>query len=373
VSGEPRVPLAKPCFDQAELEAVRRVLDRGWVVQGPEVEAFEARLAALHGVRHAIAVASGTAALHVAYLALGVSPGDALFIPSFAWPSAANLAMQMGARPVLVDVLPETYNLDPADLERQIQRCSRLGWGRPRAVVAVHQFGLAADLEAISAVAGAHGLELIEDAACALGAWCGVRPVGGVGRAGTLSFHPRKAVTTGEGGAVLTEDDALARACRVWRNHGQTPPGGPRDLSVPGFNYRLTDLQAAIGQVQLDKLPALGAARRRVAAQYLSALAGYPEIALPASPPEHTWQTFMVVCRDASRRDELIRDLAEQGFGAGPGSIAAHLMTVYRERLEIAPEDLLVSAMLHRAGLALPLHHEVREADVARIAERLML
>jgi dTDP-4-amino-4,6-dideoxygalactose transaminase len=119
---------------------------------------------------------------------------------------------------------------------------------------------------------------------------------------------------------------------------------------VPGFNYRLTDLQAAIGQVQLDKLPAL-----------------------PASPPDHTWQTLMVVCRDPSRRDELIRDLAEQGFGAGPGSIAAHLMTVYRERLEIAPEDLLVSAMLHRAGLALPLHHEVREADVARIAERLML
>ncbi len=216
-----RIPLSRPFFDEQEAEAVRRVLASGWVVQGPEVAAFEAAIAQLHQARHCVAVSSGTAALHVAYLALGIGPGDAVFIPSFAWPSAANMAKLVGATPVFVDVLPDTYNLDPEDLARRIEDCRQRGWGKPRAVVPVHEFGLAADMDAVLSVAARYSLEVIEDAACALGATYHGKPVGTLGKLGIFSFHPRKSITTGEGGAIVTNDDELAERCRQWRNHGQ--------------------------------------------------------------------------------------------------------------------------------------------------------
>ena len=144
-----QIPLAKPEFDHRELDAVRRVLESGWVVQGVEVEAFEATLAGMHQARHCIVVSSGTAALHLCYLAMGIGPGDAVFIPSFAWPSAANMAMTVGARPVFVDVLPQTYNMDPDDLRIRIKQCLEHHWGKPRAVVPVHEFGLAAEMDAL--------------------------------------------------------------------------------------------------------------------------------------------------------------------------------------------------------------------------------
>jgi dTDP-4-amino-4,6-dideoxygalactose transaminase len=205
-----RIPLAKPSFDERELEAVRRVLSSGWVVQGPEVEAFESAIAEMHNARQCIAVSSGTAALHVCYLTLGIGPGDLVFIPSFAWPSAANMAMAVGARPVFVDVLPDTYNIDPADLRKRIQECIEYKWGTPRAIVPVHEFGLAADIDAVLQIAEEYGMELIEDAACALGASYKGKPVGTFGKMGIFSFHPRKAITTGEGGAIVTNDDSLA-------------------------------------------------------------------------------------------------------------------------------------------------------------------
>jgi len=363
-----KLPLAKPSFDQRELEAVRRVLASGWVVQGPEIEAFEAAIAELHQARHSIALSSGTAALHVCYLALGIGPGDAVFVPSFAWPSAANMAMAVGARPVFVDVLPRTYNLDPADLRLRIRQCLENGWGRPRAVVPVHEFGLAAEMDAVLQIAAEHQLDVIEDAACALGATYHGRPVGTFGKLGIFSFHPRKAITTGEGGAIVTNDDALAERCRQWRNHGQAFTDGQRDFVLAGFNYRMTEIQAAIGRVQLEKFPEILAHRRRLAAMYLEQLADCPAITLPESHPEHTWQTFMVVLDERFDRAEMIRRLAAQGIEAGPGSVAGHCGEVYRERFGYRPSDLPHSARLHNCGLALPLHshlaHE-RARDVA--------
>ncbi len=365
------IPLAKPAFDQREVEAVRRVLESGWVVQGPEVEAFEAAIARMHKARHCIAVTSGTAALHVCYLTLGIGPGDAVFVPSFAWPSAANMAVVVGARPVFVDVLPGTYNIDPADLRVQIERCLEHRWGKPRAVVPVHEFGLAADMVEVIRVADEYDLEVIEDAACALGATYEGKPVGTFGKLGIFSFHPRKAVTTGEGGAIVTNDDKLAEQCRTWRNHGQAIIDGKRDFAIAGMNYRMTEFQAAIGTVQLEKFPNILKKRRELASLYLEKLADCPGISLPAARPEHTWQTFMVVLDEDHDRGQVIDKMAADGVGAAPGSIAGHCMAVYRERFGYKSKDLPQSAKLHHQGLALPLHSFMSVSDLEECASLL--
>jgi len=361
---EIRFPLAKPTFDDREVEAIRRVLAGGWVVQGPEVAAFEETIAAMHGARHCVAVSSGTAALHLCYLALGVGPGDAVFIPSFAWPSAANMAIAVGARPVLVDVLPDTYNMDPVDLRGRLQQCLSQNWGKPRLVVPVHEFGLAADLNVVLDIAREFDLQVIEDAACALGATYGRVPVGTFGCMGIFSFHPRKAVTTGEGGAIVTNDDALAEACRMWRNHGQVIHSGRRDFQQAGFNYRMTEFQAAVGQVQLEKFPAILARRRQIAEQYLAHLKDCPGIRLPATSSEHTWQTFMVVLDEHIKQQAVVEALAEEGIGAGSGSVAAHSQDVYGRAFGYQREHLPVSEQLASRGLALPLYWGLTDEQV---------
>jgi len=366
-----KIPLAKPCFNSREVEAVRRVLDNGWVIQGPEVEAFEKAVAEMHQVRHCVAVTSGTAALHVCYLALGIGSGDAVFVPSFAWPSAANMAVIIGARPVFVDVLPGTYNIDPEDLRSKIEVCIKQGWGALRALVPVHEFGLAVDMECILEVAREFQLDVIEDAACALGASYKGKPVGSLGKMGVFSFHPRKAVTTGEGGAIVTDDPELAERCRMLRNHGQVAREGKRDLYAAGLNYRMTDIQAAIGRVQLEKFPAILKKRREIAGQYLYELSECSGLDLPENNPEHTWQTFMVVLDDWFDRVEVAGELAARGIGSGPGSISGHCAHVYKSRFGYRPGDLPVSDRLNRQGLALPLYADLSDEEVQQCAKNI--
>lgn len=361
-----RISLARPCFDAQELAAVRRVLESGWVVQGPEVEAFEAAVGALHQARHCVAVSSGTAALHLAYLALEIGPGDAVFIPSFAWPSAANLAKLVGAEPVFADVLPQTCNLDPLDLERTIQHYLETGNRRPRAIVPVHEFGLPADLDKVLGLASRYDLEIVEDAACALGASYQGKPVGTFGKLGIFSFHPRKSITTGEGGAIVTNDADLAERCRAWRNHGQQVVSGSREFVLPGLNYRMTELQAAIGTVQLKKLPEILQKRRSLACAYLESIGNWPLLDLPLDHPDHTWQTFMVTLKEGTERQQTIGRLASQGIEAGPGSVAGHLGRHFQPQLALP-----VSERLHRQGLALPLHVGLGEAEVRTCAQAL--
>jgi dTDP-4-amino-4,6-dideoxygalactose transaminase len=345
------ISLSRPYFDEKEAEAARRVLASGWVVQGPEVEAFEAQIARLHGARHCVAVSSGTAALHICYLVLGIGPGDAVFIPSFAWPSAANMAKLVGAQPIFVDVLPGTYNLDSDDLARRIEDCLQKGQGKPRAVVPVHEFGLAAEMERVLSVASRYSLEVLEDAACAFGAVYHGQPVGTVGKLGIFSFHPRKSITTGEGGAIVTNDQQLAQRCRLWRNHGQQVVDGRRDFALPGLNYRMTELQAAIGRVQIEKFSEILKKRRALAREYLDALQHCSNLRLPADDPNHTWQTFMPVIQGSFDRRSIVEHLATQGIEAGPGSVAGHLSSHFQ------PQSALpISEELHHRGLALPLH-----------------
>jgi dTDP-4-amino-4,6-dideoxygalactose transaminase len=347
------------------------VLASGWVVQAAEVAAFESALAAMHKAKHCVAVSSGTAALHVCYLALGLGPGDAIFVPSFAWPSAANMAMVVGARPMLVDVLPDTYNINPADLRQRIQECIKQKWGRPRVVVPVHEFGLPADLDAVLDLAKEFDMEVIEDAACALGAAYNGRPVGTFGCMGIFSFHPRKAITTGEGGAIVTNDDALADTCRMWRNHGQILHAGRRGFQVAGFNYRMTELQAAIGRVQLDKFPTILARRQRIASEYFRELHDCRGIRLPADSSKHTWQTFMVVLDEALRQQTVMDSLAAEGIGVGPGSVAAHSQEIYQRTFGYRSSHLPVAERLASWGLALPLYSEMTDGEVHMCADAL--
>lgn len=361
------IPLCRPSFDEDEVEAVRRVLHSGWVVQGPEVQAFEQALAELHHVRYCVAVSSGTAALHVSFLALGVSSGDEVLVPSFAWPSAANMAIACGARPKFVDVLEHTCNIDPEDLHGRLSDARQADDGVPAVIVPVHEFGLPANMKRVLEAAEQRDMDVVEDAACALGAKHRGQPVGTWGCLGILSFHPRKAVTTGEGGAIVTDDGDLARKCRMWRNHGQAEVEGHRDFVAPGMNYRMTDIQAAIGRVQLQKLPDILAHRGKVAALYLDELQDCPGLSLPYDSEEHTWQTFMILLDRRFDRDEIIRALKDRGIGAGQASVSAHGMQLYREEFGYSWEDLPVSSVLHRYGLALPLYAGMSRDDAYEV------
>jgi perosamine synthetase len=304
--------------------------------------------------------------LHISYLASGLGRGDAVFIPSFAWPSAANMACLVGARPVFVDVLPDTYNIDPHDLERRIEDCLRDNLGRPRVIVPVHEFGLPADMDAVLTIASRCGMDVIEDAACALGAAFRGRPVGAFGRMGIFSFHPRKSITTGEGGAIVTNDTELAARCREWRNHGQVIANGKREFAVPGLNYRLTEIQAAIGRVQLEKFALILESRRCLAEVYLQALSGCESLSTPPLDDSHTWQTFMAVLDERIERTDIVAALAAQGIEAGPGSVAGHL----GRHFSPSP-PLPVAERLHRQGLALPLYCGMETKAALKVASAL--
>lgn len=362
------IRLAKPTFDECESDAISRVLESGWVIQGPQVAGFEEEVAELHWVEHAVAVSSGTAALHVAYLALGLGPSDLIFVPSFAWPSAANMALAIGAIPVLVDVDPSTYNLDPDSLRSALDLVRLHKMGVPRAVVVVHQFGLAASLEPICAIARTAGMIVIEDAACALGARHRGKPVGADGEVTILSFHPRKAVTTGEGGMILTNDEEIAERCRALRNHGQIT-GPKRDITIVGFNYRMSDIQAAIGRCQLQKLATILSRRRLLAKLYSEELSNCELIALPHMSEEHTWQTYMVVLDKGIDREAIVHALHAVGIESGPGSLSAHCMTLHSGSKRLWASGMPASERLNEQGLALPLHSGLSEKDVLFVAK----
>ena len=361
------ITLARPFFGEEENAAVRRVLASGWVVQGPEVAAFEQAVAAIHQMPHAVAVSSATAGLHLMYLALGIGPGDVVLIPSFAWPSAANMAARVGAIPFFVDVDPGTYNLTAATLQRGLQQVRERNLGRPRAVVVVHEFGLPAPMTELLDAANAEGLLVLEDAACALGAVHQGKPLGHFGRATVFSFHPRKSVSTGEGGVVVTREAALADAMRAERNHGQEIRDGRREFVSAGFNYRLTEIQAAIGIEQLKRLPGILETKRSLAKLYFAGLAGLRDLTLPVNSPEQTWQTFMVTLSSVALRDRVQAACKAAGIETGPGAVSGHTGALWNGQFT-TPEDLCpVSTRLATCGLALPLHPQLTADDVQRV------
>lgn len=348
------IRLAWPDVGAEEARAVAEVLASGRLTMGPKVGEFEAELALACRVRHAVAVSSGTAALHLAVLALGLGAGDEVLVPAYTFPATANAVALAGARPVLVDVDPGTMNLDPARVQAAVGP-------RTRAVLAVHLFGRPLDWEKLGSAVPS-GVHLLEDAAGALGARWRSLPCGGLGEAGCLSFHPRKIVTTGEGGAVVTSSDEVAEACRRLRHHGIVADGA-FDVPQAGFNYRLSDLQCAVGLPQLRRLEEVLAARERLAAAYTERLSGLVETPSAGDGDRHGWQAYVV---RLDRRDEVLAALRARGIEAQVGTYALHLLSAYRDQGEFPG----ARACFERA-LALPFHTRLAESDLDRVAEAL--
>jgi perosamine synthetase len=361
------IRLAAPEIDDNDLAAVTAVLRTGYLVQGRQVEALENRVAELTGARHAVAVSSCTAALHLSLLALDIGAGDAVAVASYSWPASANVIALCGALPVFVDVNPRTFNMDPASLE-QTMRSSR----RIKAILPVHAFGGMAQMAEIRSIAARYEIPVVEDAACALGATLDGRPAGAWGVVGCFSFHPRKLVTTGEGGIIVTESPEVAARMRILRNHGQDLSTGRPDFVQPGFNFRLTEFQAALGLAQLDKLERIVTTHRRVAQQYNSMFADTQVLhPIALEDTAHTYQSYVVLLpvRTAEQRDRVIARLKERGIESGIGTHHLPLTTYWRRSLGCKAGDYPATDEVAARALALPIHSSVSGEDPRRIAD----
>ena len=363
---DPLIWLARPQTGDEELAEVAAVLASGRLTQGPKVAEFESLVRARVGTERAFAVTSATTALHLSLAALGIGPGDEVLVPDFTFPATANVVVQQGAVPVLVDINLATFAMDAADLERRITP-------RARAVMPVHPFGLPADMDAIMAIAAARGLPVIEDAACALGATYRGRPTGSLGLAGCFSFHPRKSITTGEGGMITTSDAALAERIALLRSHGGVREGGRFRFEAAGFNYRLSDILAAVGVAQMRKLDAFLAARRRIAGLYDSALAGLEPVRLPTTPggSTHTYQSYVVLLDPGIDRDAVIARLRAERIETTIGTYALHAEPYFRGAFGYRRGALPASLAAYERTIALPLHGGMSEDDVGLVADRL--
>jgi perosamine synthetase len=363
---DPLIWLARPQTGDEELAEVAGVLASGRLTQGPKVAEFEALVCERVGTRRAFAVTSATTALHLSLAALGIGPGDEVLVPDFTFPATANVVVQQGAVPVLVDVDLATFAMDPADLERRIT-------SRTRAIMPVHPFGLPADMDPIMAIAGARDLPVIEDAACALGATYHGRATGSIGLAGCFSFHPRKSITTGEGGMITTSDEALSARIALLRSHGGVRTGGRFRFEAAGYNYRLSDILAAVGVAQMRKLDAFLAARRRIAGQYDEALAGLERLRCPVTPSgsTHTYQSYVVLLDPTVDRDGVIARLRSERIETTLGTYALHAEPYFRGAFGYRRGDMAASLTAYESTLALPLHGGMSDGDVAFVADRL--
>jgi dTDP-4-amino-4,6-dideoxygalactose transaminase len=347
-AGTDLIRLARPDVGAAEAEAVAEVLESGQLTMGPKVEEFERGLAMACGTEHAVVVSSGTAALHLAVLALGIGPGDEVLVPAYTFPATANVVAFVGAKPVLVDVDPETMNLDPTKVE--------VG-ARTKAIIAVDLFGRPMRVEQLP-----DGVTVLEDAAGALGAKRQGRPCGSLGALACLSFHPRKIVTTGEGGAVTTDDGGLAAGIRRMRHHG-IEPSDDFEIAHAGLNYRLSDILCAVGIPQLARLGELLEARTRIAAGYTERLRDIVDTPTADEGDVHGWQAYVIQVDGAA---DLITALREQGIEAQVGTYALHRLAAYRDQGEFPG----ASRVFDRA-VALPFHTRLTESDLDRVTEAL--
>lgn len=371
------VHIAKPDTGEEEWRALREPLESGWLTQGPKVAAFEKAFAARHGTEHALAATSCTTALHLILAAMEIGPGDEVIVPAFTWIATANVVLYCGATPVFVDVDARSFNMDPAQVAAKISR-------RTKAIIAVHLFGLCADVDAIAVAAP--GVPIIEDAACAAGASYKGRHAGTLGIAAAFSFHPRKSITTGEGGMVTTQDARLARRINSLRNHGaeiseEVRHVAPKpyilsDFNLLGFNYRMTDLQGAMGLVQLKKLDRYIDERDRWAAFYARELARIPWLTLPAVPSgyRHGWQSYVCLVdptKAPAARNDVMEALMQRGVNTRPGTHAVHLLKYYRERFGLRPEDLPAARYCDANSMAIPLHNRMSEDDYRHVVHSL--
>lgn len=371
-----RIEIAQPCVGEAEWAATRECFESGWLTQGPKVAEFERAFALRHQVEFAVATTSCTTALHLGLHALGIGPGDEVVVPAFTWIASANVVRYCGATPVFCDVQPDSYNLDPSELGGVVT-------ANTRAVIAVHLFGLCADVPAIRQVIPDE-VAVVEDAACAVGSTLGGTTAGALGDMAAFSFHPRKIITTGEGGMLTTNNADLAEIASVARNHGASISEearhlGPQpyllpDFDVLGFNYRMTDLQGAVGSMQLSRLDELIDHRRAIAARYDEALGDIPWLTTPHVPPgsTHSYQSYVCVVEESKApadRNELMARLQAEGVSTRPGTHAPVSSGLYSASVD--PEQFPTAIRLEHQSMAIPLHNRLSDTDVERVIEEL--
>ncbi len=358
------VPLARPYTGEEELEEVHCVLESGHLSQGPKVAQFERMVADVTGSRHAFATSSCTTALHISLVALGIGEGDEVLIPDFTFPATANVVVQQGAVPVLVDVESDTYNIDPDDLARHLT-------ARTRAIMPVHLFGLSADMDPVLAFSAEHGLAVVEDAACALGATYSGRPCGSMGDLGCFSFHPRKTVTTGEGGMVVTDREDLAEKVALLRSHGGIRRNDRFTFEEAGFNYRLSDVQAAIGTAQMRRLSDIVGRRRAMARRLTEQLTGVDGITVPPEPVwgGHVYQAFVALLDAEVDRDDVIASLRAGGVEATIGTYALHAQPFFARSFGYRAGQLARSHSASRRSIALPLFPHMQEWELEAVVD----
>lgn len=370
--------ITEPSFDDSEVELVREVMQSKWVTQGPMTQRFEEMIARSQNTAFAMACTSCTAALHLATMALGLKPGDEVIVPAFTWVTSAHAAEYVGAKAVFVDIDLETFNIDAAALEAAITP-------RTRAVVAVHLFGLPAPMDEIRAICARHGIRIIEDAACAIATTYKGEPVGALGDLGCFSFHPRKVVTTGEGGAVTTNDPELAAAVRSLRNHGATgQPSAELEAHGPwtmgtfdriGYNLRLSDIQAAVGVAQMRKLDKLVADRRASARYYTEQLREMNDLILPVAGDAegHSYQSYVIRIAEGgrTRRNAIMAFLAEANMQTRPGTHAVHRLGYYRNKYGIAAEAFPNAVTAEDTTITLPIVPFMGHSEQDRVIQTL--
>jgi perosamine synthetase len=360
------IRLVVPDMGDEEADAVSQVLASGYLVQGQNVQRFEEMVAEYLNVDHVVAVSSGTAALHLSVLALDLGPGDEVIVPDFTFPATANVVAQVGAQPILADVSLATFNVDPVLVEPLITP-------RTRAIMPVHLFGLAAPMHELRMLAERYGLWLIEDAACALGAESAGLKCGTLGLLGCFSLHPRKAITTGEGGLIATRDAALANRLRSLRNHGMVSGPHGAQFVAAGLNYRMTDFQGALGVVQMGRLEKSIVQRRSLAAAYDEALSDLPWLARPANQggKSHIYQSYVVLLAGERDRAHVMASLRGEGIECTIGTYACHAQPYFQQRYGYHSGDLPNSYNAFRRTLTLPLHVRMSSQDVNAVAEAL--
>ncbi len=353
-----------PFITPADIAAVTEVLQSGMLIQGRHVGLLENKIQQLTNVKQAVAVSNGTATMHLALIALGIGKGDEVIVPAFSYVATANVVELVGATPVFVDIDPDTFNIDVTKIKAAITE-------KTKAIIPVHEFGLACNISEIIAIASVNKIQVIEDAACALGAKENEQPVGGFGIVASFSLHPRKSVTSGEGGIITTNNQQLAAKFRALRNHGiDSENTSSMEFILAGYNYRLTDFQAAFVNSQLERFEQILTQKQELADVYLNELdASVMKLPVVPAGKNHTWQTFHVVLEETTNRAQLITDLKEKGIGSNYGAQCIPATKYYQEKYGFNSKTSFPSAYrAYTSGLALPLYYGLTKEDVKYIA-----
>lgn len=371
------IPISLPCMGTEEWEALKEPIQNGWITQGPKVKEFEKLFAERHNVKHALAVSNCTTALHLALIACGVKEGDEVIVPAFTWVSTANAVIYCNATPVFIDIDPITFNLDITQIKNKVT-------SKTKAIIPVHLFGLCADVDIIKQ--NFPELKIIEDGACAAGASLNGRTAGSLGDVGCFSFHPRKSITTGEGGMLTTNDDAIAAHLDKLRNHGasiseEQRHNGPKPyilsaFDIVGYNYRMTDLQGALGTVQIKKLDQFIGERQKWADYYSENLKNISWLRTPqvAEGYKHGWQSYVLYINEEVsplKRNDMMEVLQQKGIATRPGTHAVHMLGAYANTFNLQPHDFPGAYAADQYSMSIPLHNKMVKEDLDYIISAL--